>query len=192
MVLGVTGNIGAGKSYVCEVFEHLGIPVYNSDARSKFLLETDPGIRESVMTLLGEKAYTENVPDRAYIASVVFSDKEKLTGLNQIMHPAVGKDFDNWYAVYQERPYCIKEAAILIESGAYKSVDKLLVVTADKPVRIDRVMARDSVRKQDVIDRIENQMSQEEKLKFADYHIENNPNVMLLPQILFVHEDLTS
>ena len=190
MILGITGGIGVGKSYVSRVFRELGIPCYNSDNKARTLMESDQDLVNAIRGLFGDEAYNESGQlNRGWIGKQVFANEALLDQLNSIVHPAVGKDFDAWI-LDQDSPYLIKEAAILIESGAYKQVDKLLVVTADEAVRIERVMQRDGVEKEAVLARMSKQMPQEEKLEHADFIIHNNPEDKLLPQVLRVHEAL--
>jgi dephospho-CoA kinase len=173
IIVGVTGGIGSGKTTVCKLFESKGIPVYNSDERAKHILAHHPDVKQQLLKLFGEKIFTDNLPDRKKIAALVFSDKEKLKLLNAIIHPKVREDFEQWKK-QQTSKIIIKEAAILIESGAYKQVDKILVVTAPLEQRIQRVMQRDGVSKYDVESRLNNQFSDEERLKYAHFVIDNS------------------
>ena len=131
--VGLTGGIGSGKTTVSEVFHSLGIPVYNSDKRAKYLMENDPSLRVAIIQYFGEESYRSEVLNRLYLSEQVFSDKSKLQKLNSIVHPVVGNDFALW-CKNQSAPFVLKEAAILIESGAYKGLDKIIVVTASENV----------------------------------------------------------
>jgi dephospho-CoA kinase len=181
-ILGVTGGIGSGKTTVCKLFESKGIPVYNSDERAKHLLAHHPEVKQQLLKVFGETVFTNNLPDRKKIAQLVFSDKEKLKLLNAIIHPKVKEDFEQWKK-QQSSKLIIKEAAILIESGAYKQVDKVLVVTAPLQTRIQRVMQRDGVSKQDVESRLNNQFSDEERIKYAHFIIDNSGEKNLEQQV---------
>ena len=189
MILGVTGGIGSGKSTVCEIFKSFGIPVYDSDARAKFLMNTSPNLINSIQANFGEKAYANGELNRHYLAEKVFSDSDALAQLNALVHPAVGRDFDEW-ADQQSSEILIKEAAILIESGAYKQCDKILVVTCPGEIRINRVMKRDDVIREQVQVRIAKQLSDEERLKYADFNIDNSGEKMLIPQVKLVLDRL--
>ena len=172
--VGITGGIGSGKSTITSLFHNLGVPIYNSDERAKLLLSNDVDLMDQIKILFGQESYSNNKLNRAHIANIVFQDNDMLKELNAIVHPLVKIDFENWLLLQKKEPLVIKEAAILIESGAYKELDILIVVFANKEIRIKRVMNRDNVAKEDVEKRIETQLSDSERLKFAHYSIENN------------------
>lgn len=191
--VGITGGIGSGKTTVCEIFERLGVPVYYADKQAKYLMETDKALRESIRQLFGDEAFDdENNLNRAFIAGIVFKDEEKLLALNALVHPAVKADYDSWNAILarKEYPYSLKEAALLVESGSYKDLDKLIVVSAPLEDRIKRVMARDNITAEQVKARIDAQLPESEKVKLADYVIDNNLIMELVPQVGKVHLDL--
>lgn len=180
--VGLTGGIGSGKTTVAEIFYSLGIPVYNSDERAKYLMENDPSLRVAIVEYFGEESYRSEGLNRLYLSKEVFSDKSKLQKLNSIVHPAVGNDFAVWCR-NQSAPFVLKEAAILIESGAYKGLDKIIIVTASENTRMDRVMDRDGVKASQVRDRINNQIADSERLKYADFIIDNDGKKMLISQV---------
>ncbi|UII28218.1 dephospho-CoA kinase [Fulvivirga maritima] len=186
--VGVTGGIGSGKSLICQVFAALGVPVYNADQRGKWLTDNDPEIVEEITTLFGKEAYKNGHLDRPFIANIVFNDPEKLTQLNHIIHPRVGKDYTSWVEA-QTYPYVIKEAAIMFESGSHKMLDKVINVYASEALRIKRVIGRDKFRKEEEIKAIiKKQMPEEERQQKSDYTVNNNETIMLLPQLLQLHE----
>ncbi len=187
--VGITGGIGSGKTTVCKIFETLGIPVYYADERAKFILENDVSVISRVKALLSEAAYTNGKLNREYISKKVFSDKNLLHEYNSIIHPTVALDTEQWVA-QQKAPYVLKEAALLVESGAHLLLDKLIVVAAPESVRIERVVQRDNVRAEAVQARINNQMPEEEKVKLADYVINNDGSVSLIQQALQIHHQL--
>lgn len=172
MIVGVTGGIGSGKTYVTTCFESLGIPVYVSDREAKRIMRTDPKTIRSIKKLLGDSSYKNDILDTKYIASKVFNDKDKLSALNAIVHPAVGKDFDDWYRA-QKAVFVIKESAILFETQGAKYCDVVLLVTAPVEVKINRVMKRDNCSRHDVVQRMNNQWGDDLKLPLADYIIIN-------------------
>jgi len=185
--IGITGNIGAGKTQVCQIFELLDIPVYYADPRAKGLMVEDKVLVASIKNLLGEEAYYgEGGLNRSYISSVVFKNRAKLEALNQLVHPAVARDFEKW-ANNQKSAYCIKEAALLFESGSYEQLDKTILVVADEAIRLQRVMARDGMKEHEVKARMKNQMAQEVKEKLADHVIDNNGSKGLVVQVLKLH-----
>ena len=172
--VGITGGIGSGKSTITSLFHDLGVPIYNSDERAKWLLSNDVDLMDQIKILFGQESYSNNKLNRAHIANIVFQDNDMLKQLNAIVHPLVKIDFENWLLLQKKEPLVIKEAAILIERGAYKELDVLIVVLADKKTRIKRVINRDNVSKEDVEKRMETQISDSERLKFANFSVDNN------------------
>ncbi len=190
-LIGVTGGIGSGKTTVCKIFESLGIPVYYADERAKAIMVENKEVVEKVSQLLGPQAYSPAQQlNRAFIASEVFGDKKKLQALNSIVHPAVFEDSKKWFKANAGSVYCLKEAALLIESGSYKTLDKLIVVTAPKELRIERVCQRDGVDRAAVLARMDKQMPEPEKLAFADFVIKNDGAHSLIKQVWEVHQQL--
>lgn len=180
--IGLTGGIGSGKTTVAKIFESFGIPIYNSDDRAKYLMNNDVKLKQSIIELFGQEAYLDQALNRSFIASEVFTNPDKLKQLNQLVHPVVGKDFKNWCAK-QKGSIIIKEAAILIESGAHKGLDKIVVVTAPESIRIKRVVNRDKVTEQHVRDRMKNQLTEKQRLEYADFIIDNGGGKSLIPQV---------
>lgn len=188
--IGITGNIGSGKTTVAKVFATLGIPVYDADSRAKALMHESPEIKEGLIALIGPEAYSlDGALNRAFVASIVFPDPAMLAQLNAIVHPAVAKDFDNWVK-QQHAPYVLKEAALLYESGSYKSLHKIIVVHCPQELRIERAMQRDGATREAIVSRMEKQMSEEEKIGRADYVLDNSGKVLLLPQVMELHKQL--
>lgn len=173
-IVGLTGGIGTGKSVVASLFVQLGIPVYNSDNKAKWLMNNNNSLKGELVESFGVNTYVDGVLNKSYLSDLVFNDSVKLKALNKIVHPYVKVDFEDWVTNNSKTSYVIKEAAILIESGAYKQVDSIILVQADLEMRINRVISRDGVVKKDVVARIENQLSESEKQKFSDYTIFNN------------------
>lgn len=171
-VIGLTGGIGSGKSTVARMFNELGVPVYYADdeARNIFFL---PEVVEQLIDLFGQEILTDGVPDRAKVAAIVFTDKEKLAGLNAIIHPRVGLHFKEWLARHNNDKFVLKEAAILFESGSYTQCDAVILVTSPIEIRISRVMQRDGVSRDKVEQRIANQWTEEEKQRLSQYTITN-------------------
>jgi dephospho-CoA kinase len=188
--VGLTGNIGSGKSLVARIFETLHIPVFYADIEAKKILD-NPDVREEVVNLFGQDVIEGTRLLRPKIAEIVFSDKQALEKLNQIIHPAVRKQFTIW-ANHQISPYVIYEAAILHESGHYKNMDKIILVKADENLRIKRVVKRDQVSEEQVKSRMQNQWPESKKEEFSDFVIDNNEKDLLIPQVLSVHEEIKS
>lgn len=186
--IGLTGGIGSGKSLICKVFKCLGVPVYSSDTEAKNLLDEDASVKDRLIKIFGEEMYDANGRlNRKMLADKVFNDANALEALNAVVHPAVRAHFLSWTEQHQEAPYIVKEAAILIESGAHKDVDEIVTVYAPEDIRIDRVMKRDHISKEAVVVRIKKQMNEEEKLKLADYVIYNDDQQLVLPQVVKLH-----
>ncbi|MEL6811920.1 MAG: dephospho-CoA kinase [Bacteroidota bacterium] len=186
-IVGLTGGIGSGKTTVAGFFTELGVPVYIADVEAKKLTNSSPLIREELITLLGEDAYTEEGLDRAFVADRIFTDKELLKKVNAIIHPRVADHFKEWMEG-QLAPYCIKEAAILFENGGYKKCDYTILVTAPVLVRIQRVLDRDNTSQLAIEDRISNQWDDEKKLPLADFHIENVDLEVTKSRVKELHE----
>lgn len=190
--VGITGGIGSGKSTVCRMFSVLRIPVFEADSVAKQLQNTDPEVRSSLIDLFGSAVYLpDQTLDRKYLSSIVFNDPSLLLQLNAIIHPAVRKAFDAWSAS-QQSPYVLLEAAILYESGFYKMMDKVIVVSTDQDQRIQRVMKRDGSTEEQVLQRIGNQWTDEQRNKLADFVIHNNDNELIIPQIVEIDKKLRS
>ncbi|MFM6983923.1 MAG: dephospho-CoA kinase [Chitinophagaceae bacterium] len=185
--LGVTGGIGSGKSTVCQIFESLDVPVYNADARAKFLVGNDQALQAELISAFGDQTFINGEYNRTYIAGIVFADKFQLEKLNGIIHPHVLADWDVFCHKFSHLPYVVKEAAIMLETDSKKSIDKVALVYAPLSLRIERVMKRDGVEKSSVEARIAAQMSEEEKLKLADFVIFNDPEHSLIEQVLHLH-----
>jgi len=186
--VGITGGIGSGKTTVCKLFELLGIAVYYSDDEAKKILDYDSTVKSELLNLFGASILNEfEQIDRKKIATIVFSDTTKLASLNAIVHPAVAKHFDEW-CKKQSSPYILKEAAILFESGAYKQVDKSIIVTAPIELKLLRVIARDKTTEEEVLKRMSNQLPDEEKIKLSDFVIRNDEENLLIPQVLLVNK----
>jgi len=190
--IGVTGGIGSGKSTVCKVFKSLGVPVYDADSRAKWVMNHDPVLKSTIVKFFGEESYTEQGLNREYLRKLVFVDPEKTDKMNSLVHPAVGKDFENWVSEQIQAPYIVKEAALLIEAGSYKRLDQLILVTAPEEIRIRRVLLRDTQRSEkEVRHLMQLQMPEEEKKKYCQLVIENDGSNAVLPIILTFHESLS-
>ena len=187
--IGLTGGIGSGKTTVAKMFSCLRIPVYNSDIRAKAIMQEDEQLKEQLVQAFGERAYDSGKLNRPFLASLVFSDELELQKLNAIVHPAIQKDFEQW-ASMQKASYIIKEAAILFESGANRGLDKVILVEAPEDLRIERVLKRDAVTKEEVRARISKQWTDSQKKPLSDFVIMNNEKSLLLEQVLKVHEEL--
>lgn len=188
--IGLTGGIGSGKSFVAEIFRHLGVPVFSSDEAGRDLQNSDPKIQAAIRNLLGDVFSADGILDRKKVAAVVFNDAEKLNGLNAIVHPAVRKQFALFCEANSKSPYVINEAAIIFEAGIHKVLDGTILVTAPDFIRIDRVMQRDGVTEEHVKLRMQKQWPDMKKLPLAQWKIVNDSKLPLLKQVLKIHEVL--
>jgi dephospho-CoA kinase len=189
MKLGVTGGIGSGKTSVCKVFCVLGIPVFFADSEANNVMNDDQNIMREINRIAGDDLYEEGILDRRKLASIIFNDQELLKKVNSLVHPVVINNFMRWTEV-QTTPYVIMEAAILFESGASELVDRVATVIAPVEERIARVTQRNTLTREQVIERINNQVNDAERIKRSDYIINNSENEMIIPAILRIHEDI--
>ena len=190
-VLGCTGGIGSGKSYVANIFNRMGIPVYDSDNRAKGLYDTDTILRGQMVELLGSDIIKDNVLQRSIIALKIFNDKKLLVEVEKLVHPAVMRDFCAWKNSFDKSsvPFVIMESAILLEKPLVRGcADKVLTVTAPLDLRIERVMARDKVERERVLERMAAQWSDEKRSSMADFIIFADGKRALLPQIRGVYD----
>jgi len=191
--VGITGNIGSGKSTIARLFALLGAPVYNADTRAKAIMVEDTELKNELVKVFGQETYfADGQLNRTYLSQQVFNNPAQLKILNSIVHPGVFRDFNFWLNQFQtsQLPYILKEAALLIESGSYKDLDYLILVQADEEIRLQRSMARDAASKEAILARMKNQMPQENKLPFAQFFIQNNSKDLLIPQVLKIHNEL--
>lgn len=193
--VGLTGGIGSGKSTVARLLEMMGAAVYVADTRAKGLMSTDTRLREEIMRLFGAEAYLSNgAVNRPYLAAQVFGHPERLAQLNEAVHPAVARDFLAWVAALEteaKRPtYAVEEAAILIESGAWRAMDVIVAVTAPLEVRLRRVMQRDGATREMALRRIEAQLDEATRLRYAQYTVTADDVQLMIPQVVRLHEAL--
>ncbi|MGI6340165.1 MAG: dephospho-CoA kinase [Bacteroidales bacterium] len=187
--LGVTGGIGSGKSSVCRVFNVLGIPVFYSDSEAKAIMNNNLSVRSKINAIAGKDLFLNGNLDREELAKIIFNDEELLRRVNALIHPLVFQNFIQWTDM-QTAPYVIMEAAILFESGASELVDKVLTVVAPLDQRIERTVKGNQLTREQVMDRIRNQMDDDVRVKNSDYIIYNSENDMIIPSVLRIHGDL--
>ena len=183
-LIGITGGIGSGKSTVSEIFKHLGYKIYNSDLRAKELIK-EPDIKDKLVKAFGDKILKNDTLDKELLSEIIFENKSARKKINSIVHPEVKKDFKNWVKENSNNKILFKESALLIESETYKELDKIILIIADKGLRVSRVLARDKNRSKKEIDAIiDNQIDEKEATKQADIIIENDQKNMLLPKVI--------
>ena len=185
--IGITGGIGAGKSTVAGIFKVLGVPVFDADATAKNILNTDPILREQIAAAFGSETYKNGLLDRKYLATLVFNNPNQLAKLNALVHPATIAAAEQWASRFTDRPYIVKEAALLFEAGTNVGLDYIIGVTAPVELRINRVMDRDQVSREEVLSRMQHQLDDTEKMKRCDFVIDNNEASLVIPEVLALH-----
>lgn len=189
--VGITGGIGVGKSLICKLFQLKNIPVYDADFFAKHLMQNDEKLVKKLTETFGEIYDTSGNLLRKKLANIVFNDKAELQKLNAIVHPAVNKHSLLWMESKLDVPYCLREAALLFESGSHKQLDLVILVTAPKTIRIERVIKRDKSTVEAIEARINSQWSEQKKLELADEVIVNDDVQLLIPQVNALHKKLS-
>ena len=190
--IGITGGIGSGKSTICRIFASLGAPIYDADTRAKAIMNENEKLKAEIIQHFGEESYINGNLNRPYLASKVFSDADAVKKLNSLVHPKVAEDYLFWaqkqFALGV--PYVVREAALMIESNSHKQLDRLITVFTPENLRIERIKKRDKQRTEEEIKAIiSKQISEEEKMKLANYVIYNDDKTPVLPQILALDEN---
>jgi dephospho-CoA kinase len=189
--IGLTGGIGSGKSFIAQIIEHMGYPVYYSDARAKELTKSNPMIKMGLISLFGEEVYEGNKLNAKLIASKIFHNDELRKKVNELIHPIVRADFENW-ALNQNSELVFNEAAILFETGSYRNFDAIVLVCAPIELKIERVMNREKSSREAVLERMSKQWSDEDKMKLTDYSILNDNQTPILIQLEEIINNLLS
>ena len=188
--IGLTGGIGSGKTTVAKIFETLGVPVYYADDVAKQLMQEDNFLKQSIINIFGKDSYTtDGKLNRLYLSSTVFSNPHQLERLNAIVHPATIQHAEQWMQ-QQQAPYVIKEAALIFESGSQSTLDYVIGVYAPQALRIQRTIKRDNIDKDKVLQRMQNQIDENIKMRLCDRVIQNDDQHSLMQQVLMVHETL--
>jgi dephospho-CoA kinase len=185
--VGITGGIGSGKSVVCQVFNTLGIPVFNADEAARYLMENDAELVQRISQLLGNEVYVRGKLDRAKVSEIIYRDPAQLQQLNALVHPATISYSRLWLGK-QSAPYTIKETAIFFESGSYKEMDVMIGVYAPQLLRMQRAMKRSTLTAEKVLGIMAQQMNEDEKMKRCDHVITNDDVTAVLPQVLQLHQ----
>ncbi len=191
LLIGITGGIGSGKSLISRIFNTLGVPVYDTDARAKWLMANDPNIKSQLIKLFGSESFIEEELNRTFIARKSFGNKKVLSRLNTIVHPKVGTDFTKWVAMHQKCPLLLKESALIFETSSNADLDQVILVLSPSRLRIERVLARDLYRSREDIEAIIlRQKSAAETSLLAQYIVNNDEKDLLLPQVLSIYKIL--
>lgn len=180
--IGITGNIGSGKSYVCKIFENLGIPVFYSDDETKKLYLI-PSVKELIIKRFGEEVYFEDgTLNKKLLSYHLFKNEEAMRFIESTLYPALNLRFDEW-CKQQKSPYVLYESAILFEKNYEKFFDKIIFVSASEDIRLQRVMKRDDCSEENVRSRMRLQMSEDLNISKADYVIYNDGVKAVEPQV---------
>ncbi len=189
--IGVTGNIGSGKTTICSIFEQFGWVVYNSDEKAKWLMNNNDVLKKQIIRLLGKDSYQSTGQlNRPYIAKKVFNDKELLKKLNHIVHPAVKDDFNKWCIEKKNWKYLVKESALIYEAQLHNELDVVVVVATNIEITINRIIKRDGLTRSQVLQKLNTQLPIEEKMKLADYVIINENQKNFLKNTLEVYRNI--
>ena len=181
--IAITGGIGSGKSYISNILQEYGIPIYNTDDEAKRLMVSDEGIRRDLIALLGEEVYVEGTLNKSLLASYLFADAENAARINGIVHPRVKLDFCRWLEQHTDKEIVGMECAILFEAGFDDAVDSVVMVYAPEALRVERAMKRDHATEAQIRSRIAAQLDDEEKRKRADYVIYTDGSIPLDSQL---------
>jgi dephospho-CoA kinase len=188
--VGITGGMGVGKSTVCRIFEALGIPVLDTDALAKKLINSNTDLQQKLQISFGDDIIVNQILQKKLLASRAFATEKATTLLNSIVHPYVFEYIAIWQAK-QQAPYTIRESALLIETESYKNLDIIIGVTAPMPLRIQRILNRDITSTlPEIKARMDKQIDEETKRKFYQYTISNDGEDLLIPQVLAVHDKI--
>lgn len=191
--IGLTGNIGSGKTTVSQIFEIIGTPVYYSDIEAKNLMLNNQNLKNELLTQFGSETYLKNELNKPFLRNIVFNDPLNTEKLNKIIHPYVMNDFENWKR-NQTNLFVILESAILFQTQLYKHFDIIIRVICDLESTIQRLIIRDNIDHETAIKRINSQSFNEDIIKNHKHliTITNNNESKLLSQVLQIFKNLTN
>jgi dephospho-CoA kinase len=187
MKIGITGGIGSGKTAVCNIFRGLGIPVYDADTHAKILMSENHAVKLALIDYFGNEVYKNGALNKPFLAQIIFTNKAALEFVNNIVHPVVGNDFAQWSELQKNVPYIIQEAALLFESNLYKALDYIITVTCPEELRIQRVIERDKTTRENVLQRMQHQLPDNEKVRKSDFVVMNDNRESLIEQVHKIH-----
>lgn len=187
--IGLTGNIGSGKTIIASCFEVLNIPVFNADNVAKLLMNKDINLKQSLIAEFGKDVFLNNELNRKYLSKLAFNNDLVLKRLNALVHPVIQEAFEKW-SIQQSGAYIIKEAAILFESNTYQSLDAIICISCPEEIRLKRILQRDDLSEKEVRQRMSHQWTEEKKISLSDYTITNDNSCLVMPQILSIHNRL--
>lgn len=188
--IGITGGIGSGKTTICRIIEKLNHPVFYADVAAKQCMQHDEQLKSEIISRFGPQSYINNELNKSFLAHEIFHNSEAKQALNSLVHPAVYRAFDHWKSFHHDKKIVFNESALLFETGSYVRFDATVLVVSDLDMRIERVMERDKITKEQVLARISHQLKDEEKMKLANFVIHNNHTQLIIPQLLTVLNQL--
>lgn len=187
MKIGITGGIGSGKSFVCQIIEKMGYNVFYSDSEAKWLMENNNILIEKIKILVGKNAYLENNKiNKKNISDFIFQNEDNRLKFNKLVHPFVYDHFDFWCEQHKKDELLFNESALLFETGSYKKFDKIILITAPINTRIKRIKERDNLSDQEIVNKMNSQLSDDVKIKLCNYIIDNKEDELLIPKITTV------
>jgi dephospho-CoA kinase len=186
--IGLTGNIGSGKSTVSLIFNAMGIPVFNADIEAKKFY-SEEHVKSKIENLFGKAVFTENGSiDFKKLADIIFNDKKSLQQVNALIHPLALRKYNDWLDKNKDADYTIHESAIIFENKLQNNFDMVITVSAPEEMRLSRIRKRDKLKPKLIRERMRNQMSENEKCKMSDFVIVNDGKKMLIPQIVEINK----
>ena len=190
-LVGIAGGVGAGKSLICKILNTLGVPIYSSDCRAKELMNNNEDLKKKIINNFGIESYKNNKIDNQFLSDKIFENTSYRLKINSLVHPFVKEDFHFWIKKNSNKDYLVKESALIIESESYKELDFLIYVSAERNIRIKRVLQRDQEKNEDdIVKIIKTQMDVKKAINFCDEVIDNNENNLLLPKVLKIHKKI--
>jgi len=186
--VGLTGGIGSGKTVIAKIFSSLQVPIYDSDSRAKYLMNTNEEVKKKITELIGDNAYKNSELQKNIIANAIFSNNDIKTKLQDIVHPCVRKDFLDW-AILQKSPYVIMESALIFDTDLYTYFDFIIMVTSTMQNRIERIKKRDNILEEEIIKRIKMQ-PQEEICRLKSHFVVENNNTFVMSQVIEIHNKI--
>ena len=190
-LVGITGGVGAGKSLICKILNTLGVPIYLSDGRAKVLMNNNEDLKKEIINNFGIESYKNNKIDNQFLSNKIFENNSHRLKINSLVHPFVKEDFHFWIKKNSNNDYLVKESALIIESESYKELYFLIYVSAERNIRIKRVLQRDQEKNEDdIVKIIKTQMDVKKAINFCDEVIDNNENNLLLPKVLKIHKKI--
>ena len=190
--VGLTGNIGSGKSTISKIFSTLNVPVFIADVEAK-LLYSETEVKKEIKSGIGDQVFDSNGEvDLKLMANLIFNDKEALLKINRIIHPRTLSKYHRWLENHKQHIYTLHESAILFENNLQDHFDKIINISAPFETRLIRVTERDGIEQEKVMERMKNQMPEEKKNKLADFVIVNDGDQLLIPQVIEIDKKLKS